>query len=311
MISIRRYQPEDRQSWDEFIRNSKNGVFFFLRDYMEYHSDRFEDFSLIFHKNNKIVAVLPGNIDGETLYSHEGLTFGGIITNRKIKTPIMIDLFNVLKDYLRDHDVKNIYYKAIPHIYHNYPSEEDLYALYYNNAKLVRRDVSSAINLNGKFKFDRGKKRNIKSCQKAGLEVKKSDNFQEFMIFKQKSLKEKYGVNPVHTGDEMQLLADRFPENIKLFNVEKYGEFYAGVIVYETKNVAHAQYLTATDKGLKIAAPSLLIDYLTRDYYHDKKYFDFGISTEENGSYLNEGLIESKERFGASAIVHDFYELYI
>lgn len=35
----------------------------FNRDFMEYHADRFEDFSLIFkNEKGKIVALLPGNI---------------------------------------------------------------------------------------------------------------------------------------------------------------------------------------------------------------------------------------------------------
>jgi hypothetical protein len=311
MISIRKYQPEDRHVWDEFIRNSKNGVFFHLRDYMEYHSDRFEDFSLIFHENNKIIAVMPGNIDDDILYSHGGLTFGGIISNKKMKTIGMLGIFDSLKEYLTKHGIKKVYYKAIPPIYHDTPAEEDLYALSYNNAKLVRRDVSSAIYLKSKLNISKNKLRNAKNCKKAGIELKKSNDYVTYMNFKEESLKKKYGVTPVHSGDEMQLLAERFPENIKLFNAEKDGEFYAGIIIYESKNVAHAQYMASTDEGLKIGAPNFVFDYLIRDYYQNKKYFDFGISTEKNGRYLNEGLIESKERFGARAIVHDFYELYI
>ena len=311
MISIKRYEEKDKLQWDNFIKNSKNGVFFFLRDYMEYHSDRFTDFSLIFYSENKIVAVMPGNIKDEIMYSHGGLTFGGIISNKKMKTIVMLGIFDSLKEYLKNEGIKKIYYKAIPPIYHDTPAEEDLYALNYNNAKLVRRDVSSAIYLESKPKISRGKKRNAKNCRKAGIVVKKSNDYIKYMNFKEKSLIKKYGVAPVHSGEEMQLLADRFPENIKLFNAEKEGEFYAGVIMYESKNVAHAQYQTSTDEGLKIGASSLVLDFLIREYYPNKKYFDFGISTEKNGRYLNEGLIDSKERFGASAIVHDFYELEI
>lgn len=311
MISIEKYHPEDKQIWDDFVNNSKNGLFLFLRDYMDYHADRFEDFSLIFQMNGNIIAIMPGNIDGDTLYSHAGLTFGGILVDRKLKTVIMLKLFDAMKKYLKEQGIKNLYYKAIPHIYPDLPSEEDLYALHFNNAKLVRRDVSSAIYLNGKMHMSRGQKRNSKKCLKAGMEVKRSYDFREYMTFKKKSLNEKYGLNPAHTGDEMQLLADRFPENIKLYNAQKDDEFYAGIIIYESNNVAHGQYLTATDLGLKMGATNLIVDYLINKYHSDKKYFDMGISTENNGRYLNEGLIDSKERYGARAIVHDFYDLKI
>jgi len=311
MISVEKYHPDDKQMWDNFVKNSKNGIFLFLRDYMDYHSDRFKDFSIIFRRNGNIIAMMPGNIDGNTLYSHAGLTFGGIVTNMKFKTGLMLKIFDVMKEYLKEQGIDNLYYKAIPHIYHDLPSEEDLYALHYNNAKLVRRDVSSAIYLNGKLNMSRGQRRNVKKCQKAGIEVKRSYDFKKYMTFKENSLKKKYGLNPVHTGDEMQLLADRFPENIKLFNAQKEDEFYAGIIVYESNNVAHGQYLTATNSGLKMGASNLIINHLINKYYPDKKYFDLGISTENNGRYLNEGLIDSKERYGACAIVYDFYNLDI
>jgi hypothetical protein len=311
MISIDRYHPDNKQTWDNFIQKSKNGLFLFLRDYMDYHSDRFQDFSLMFQIDRKVIAMMPANIDGDSLYSHEGLTFGGMITDKKLKTKAMLKIFDAMKEYLKEQGINNLYYKAIPHIYPDLPSEEDLYALYYNNAELVRRDVSSTVYLNGKLNISRGQKRNSKNCEKAGIEVKRSYDFKQYMDFKKKSLNEKYGLNPVHTGDEMQLLADKFPENIKLFNAQKDDEFYAGTIIYESNNVAHGQYLTASDSGLKIGASSMLIHNLINKYASDKKYFDLGISTEDNGRYLNEGLIDLKERFGARAIVHDFYKLNI
>lgn len=311
MITVKMYESKDKQTWDEFVRSSKNGVFFFMRDYMEYHSDRFEDLSLIFRKNGKLIAIMPANIQKETLQTHAGLTFGGILTNKKIKTAVMLDIFRALKDYLRNLGFKKISYKAIPHIYHDDPAEEDLYTLTMNNAELVRRDVSSAINLQNGVNFSKGRKRNIKTCKEMGITVKRSYNFKEYMSLKKVALNDKYGKDPVHSGEEMQLLADMFPENIKLFTAEheEDSEVYAGVVMYESKNVAHAQYLAATNEGVKIGASNLIFDFLIRDYYKDKKYFDFGISTEDNGNYLNEGLIDFKERFGASAVVHDFYEV--
>jgi len=43
----------------------------------------------------------------------------------------------------------------------------------------------------------------------------------------------------------------------------------------------------------------------------DYEWFDFGTSTEKNGSYLNTGLIKSKEEFGLSAICYDTYKLVL
>jgi Acetyltransferase (GNAT) domain len=311
MITVKKYEAEDKNRWDNFIELSKNGVFIFNRDYMEYHSDRFEDHSLMFFKNRKLVAVMPANMKKNSLNSHDGLTFGGIISNRKMTMTLMLEIFSQLKAYLKRESITKVLYKSIPHIYHSLPAEEDLYALKINRAKLIRRDISSTIYMGERIPYSRNKKRNLKNMKKTELKIVKSDKFENFMIIEEKRLAEKYGVKPTHTGEEITLLASRFPNNIKLFTVEKDEEMYGGVIIFESKNVAHAQYQAATDDGLKLGGTDLIFDFLINDYYKDKRYFDFGISTEKNGLYLNEGLISYKEQFGARAVVQDFYEFEI
>jgi len=86
-IKIIKYENKYKSLWDEFITNSKNGTFLFCRDYMEYHSDRFTDFSIMFFKGNSLIAVMPANIKDDILFSHSGLTFGGIISDQKRKLP--------------------------------------------------------------------------------------------------------------------------------------------------------------------------------------------------------------------------------
>lgn len=304
-----RYEPKYKLQWDEFIAKSKNGVFLFYRDYMEYHSDRFADNSIMFFDSNSLVAVMPANTRDNVLFSHGGLTFGGIISDQRMKTSLMLNMFDVLKQYLKTQGIIKIVYKAIPHTYHSVPAEEDLYALFLHNAKLARRDVSSTISLKEKMAFSKGRKWCIKKSKEQGLEIGRSHDFNAFMGIEEDLLRKKYGVKPTHTADEMQLLASRFPENIKLFTAHKDDEMVAGVIIYESKNVAHTQYIAATDEGKEVYAVDLILDFLINDYYASKKYFDFGISTENNGRYLNEGLIGHKEGFGARATVYDFYEV--
>ena len=85
----------------------------------------------------------------------------------------------------------------------------------------------------------------------------------------------------------------------------------AGVIVYESENVAHMQYIAANDDGKKLLSTDFIFDFLINEYYKNKKYFDFGISTEKEGRFLNIGLITFKEEFGARAVVYDTYELEV
>lgn len=277
---------------------------------MEYHSDRFTDFSLIFmDTQDQLVALLPANVQGATLMSHEGLTFGGVISGVRMKATLMLEIFGTLRDYLRTEGLNRIVYKAVPHIYHRLPTDEDLYALYRYGAKLVGREVSSAIYLADKLPFNKGRRWAIKQGQKAALEVGRSYDFNTFMAIEEQVLNTKYRVKPVHSADELQLLADRFPENIKLFTAHKGERMLAGVIVYESYRVAHAQYISASEEGKSLGALDVILDFLINNYYANKTYFDFGISTEKEGTYLNEGLIGNKESFGARAVVHDCYEI--
>ena len=78
-ISVKRYSPDYERMWNEFVIASKTGVFFFHRNYMDYHSHRFKDHSLLFFYKNQLLSMLPANSSGDTLYSHQGLTFGGMI----------------------------------------------------------------------------------------------------------------------------------------------------------------------------------------------------------------------------------------
>ena len=130
------------------------------------------------------------------------------------------------------------------------------------------------------------------------------------MTIVEDNLRRKYSVNPTHTAEEIQLLASRFPENIKLFSACTYknNNVVAGVIVYESKNVAHMQYIAASDEGKKLYSTDFIFNFLINEYYRNKKYFDFGISTEKEGRFLNIGLITFKEEFGARGVVYDTYE---
>lgn len=311
MVNVFNYAAGHKPAWDDFVARSKNGVFLFRRDYMEYHADRFADSSLMFEdEDGRLVALLPASVEGAVVTSHAGLTFGGVVTDSTMKAALMLELFDALEEYLKQHGVKKLIYKAVPHIYHRLPAEEDLYALFRKGARLSRRDVSATILASERLPFSKGRRWSIKQARKHSLEVVRSHDFETFMGIEEQLLGEKYGATPVHRADELALLAGRFPDNVKLFAAHAAGgAMLAGVVIYESAQVAHAQYIGAGAEGKKIGALDLILDHLINDYYSDKKYFDFGISTEDAGRRLNAGLIENKQSYGARAVVHDFYEL--
>lgn len=309
MIEVERYSAGAREEWDRFVAEARNGVFLFRRGYVEYHADRFADHSLLFRAEGRLVAVLPASERDGVLASHGGLTFGGVVSGRRMTTPLMLEVFEALRAYLRERGVARLLYKAVPHIYHDVPAEEDLYALFVAGARLVRRDVSSTLAMGDRLPVSKGRKSSLGVARRHGTTVGRSHDFHGFMRLEAEHLAKRYGVAPVHTGDEMALLAGRFPDAIKLFAAHQEGEMTAGVLVYESRQVAHAQYIAASERGKAACALDLVLHHLLAEEFADKRYFDFGISTEQAGRYLNAGLVGYKESYGARATTYDHYEL--
>ena len=59
-----------------------------------------------------------------------------------MKTPLMLEIFEHFFNYLKNKNITKLIYKVIPDIYHKIPAEEDLYALFINNAKTIKKEPS-------------------------------------------------------------------------------------------------------------------------------------------------------------------------
>ncbi|CAN7434639.1 GNAT family N-acetyltransferase [Paraburkholderia hospita] len=311
-MRVTRYTPSDQAQWDAFLGASKNGTFLLRRGYMDYHSDRFVDHSVLFHNDKgQLIAVMPANERDGVLQSHGGLTYGGVICDDSMTTPAMLAVFDALLDHLQGSGLRRLMYKTIPHIYHRYPAEEDRYALFRANARLYRRDVLSVIHTDARLPFQKRRARKIAQAQKLGLLVEISQDFAAFWSILEANLLAVHGVKPVHSLEEITLLRGRFPEDIRLHVCKENGVVVAGVVVFNSERVAHVQYISASERGRDIGALDLLFATLIERDYASQAFFDFGISNENEGRELNVGLIEQKEGFGARAVTHDYYEIEI
>ena len=309
-IRVQPYVPQHKQIWDEMIAHSRNGVFLFFRDYMEYHSDRFQDASLLFFDDHGLLAVLPANRTGDQVVSHGGLTFGGVISRHNLGASAMLELFDVLLERLRGQGVNTLLYKPVPHIYHRMPAEEDLYALFRCGARLVRRDLSSTLDMACRPPMQHGRQSQLKRGQNI-FAVRESCDYGVFMDLVSSGLTAKYHVAPTHTKQEMELLARRFPQHIHLFGAYHGEQLSAGVLIYENPNVAHVQYIAGTDDAKREGALECIFSDLLENQYASIRYFDWGTSTEQAGHYLNAGLVQNKESYGGRGVVYDLYELNV
>lgn len=308
--TIKRYQEKDYTHWNAFINQAKNATFLFHRDFMDYHKDRFEDFSLMVYKNEKLVAVLPANKAGECVYSHQGLTYGGLVYADKFKLAAVIQIFKTLLMYLNENKISKIQIKTLPSIYHSKPAEELNYVLFLAGAQLIRRDTLAVIDLSKPFQFSKIRKRGIQKGIKNELIIKEESCFEFFwnqiLI---PNLESKHDAEPVHSIAEMQFLKSHFENNIRQFNVYYNDKIIAGTTIFESENVVHCQYISKFEQQENLGSLDFLYNHLIKNVFASKRYFDFGMSNDLDGKKLNKGLSYWKESFGARTIAHDFYEV--
>lgn len=308
-MEIRRYRREDKELWNSFVNKARNATFLFDRNYMDYHADRFDDNSFMFYHKGKLKAVLPANVAGDTLYSHQGLTYGGLLLDKKATVEDVLECFDSLNSWLRENGISKVVYKALPWIYQQYPSEEDLYALTWKcKAQLISRNIASTIVIDNKLKFAESRKSGIRKALSLNIEVGESNDVDGFWHVLEDNLGNRYNAKPVHTANEMKLLMSRFPNNIRLYVAKMNGEIVGGTLIYVTPQVVHTQYISASVEGKKHGALDLLFDYIINKVYANCRYFDFGKSTEQGGAYLNEPLIFQKEGFGGRGVCYDWYQ---
>lgn len=308
-MEIRRYRREDKELWNSFVSKARNATFLFDRNYMDYHADRFDDNSFMFYHKGKLKAVLPANVAGDTLYSHQGLTYGGLLLDKKATVEDVLECFDSLNSWLRENGISKVVYKALPWIYQQYPSEEDLYALTWKcKAQLISRNIASTIVIDNKLKFAESRKSGIRKALSLNIEVGESNDVDGFWHVLEDNIGNRYNAKPVHTASEMKLLMSRFPNSIKLYVAKMNGEIVGGTLIYVTPQVVHTQYISASVEGKKHGALDLLFDYIINKVYANCRYFDFGKSTEQGGAYLNEPLIFQKEGFGGRGVCYDWYQ---
>ena len=307
MIKLRPYHASDAAAWDAVVGRSRNGNFLHRRGYMDYHADRFTDRSLIVERGSEIVAVFPASVRDTVVTSHGGLTYAGLITTHDLRADNTLAVFELMGEHYRQAGISQVIYKPVPHVFHAYPAEEDLYALQRVGARLLRRDISSVVPLRERVSFSDARRRAVRRAAAAGVQVRRGHDLANYHALLGEVLRRHEAV-PTHSLAELQLLQSRFPGQIILHEARQGDTLLAGVLVYDFGRTVHSQYIAASEEGRIIDALSLLLGELVSETYADRTYFSFGISTEQQGSVLNSGLIAQKESFGARAVVHDFYE---
>lgn len=311
--SIRRYVSEDQELWDRLVAESRQGTMLHMRGYMDYHADRFKDCSLIASRKGKPTAILPANIDREgILRSHGGLTYGGWLTPiSHFDGTDMLELFKAWTEWCRKQGIPEVIYKAVPHIYHRIPAEEDLYALFRFGAKIETINLSTVIDMREIPNFNTLQKRHLKKASTLNPWICETSDTSEFLPIIEKCLKERHNAAPVHTDPEFKLLKERFQQAIRLFLAGTGSYPEAAVCIYDTNSVAHCQYIATSESGRQNGVLTYLFHQLIHNVFANHRYFDFGTSNEDAGWILNSGLIHQKTGLGGRGIAYPIFRLKI
>lgn len=315
-MKILPYSEVDAAEWDNFLETSFNGTFLHSRRFLSYHGSRFEDASLrILDTRNRLVGILPAaaNPTNPTeVISHPGITYGGLIHGDRLHGTNLLNSFERILETYRGQGFQSFLYKAIPKVYQVVPSEDDLYALFRLGGDRVRCDLSAAVDLERcGTHFSQSLRKALKKAQKHGIRIEQDfSNLEAFWEILSEKLFRRHSVAPVHTVAEMRELARRFPDNIALVTAFFETEVVAGTVLFKTRLSVHAQYGVCNDRGGETGALEFAIEKCILDARNgQKRYFDFGISNEQEGTVLNEGLHQFKTKFGAGGVVHEFYRI--
>lgn len=307
MIKVTSYSSDQKATWDQFVKEGDNSVFVYERDFMEYHRDRFTDSSLMVYEEGELIAVFPANIKDATVYSHQGLTYGGLVMKERRLVKKMIACFHAVISFLKEKNVKTIVYKPVPDYFCRTVNDTEHFILNLLEAKVLKVDTGFMIDYRDELKFQERRRRSAKKGEKHKTTVAIQDEFGGFwndiLI---PNLRDKFGSAPVHSLEEIELLHQRFPEKIKQANAFIDETLVAGATLFDFGRTIHCQYISSNDFGRDSGAIDLLFDHLIKMYAPEKKYFSFG-TANNHGNDINIGLSEWKEGWGSKIRAHFHY----
>lgn len=326
MFRIESYKKEYEHLWDDFVLNkSINGTFLQSRNFLNYHPEgRFQDCSLlIFNQKNNLAAVVPAcrdSNDAACFFSHKGSTYGGILIDKKhYNGDMLLEMIEDIEAYLRVVQFRSLYLKLTPDILCTESPSLLEYLLYYKNYRqyselntyidLVNYDDHIVSN------FSQGKRTHITNCLKEELicrTIVLAKEIKELHTILTENLK-KYNVKPVHDFNELIELKQKYiPDNIAFFGGYSKDELIAGAAVFyfQKTKALHTQYLCAKEEFAKLSPMSFMYySMILEAKKMNYKKVSWGVSTENLGRVLNQGLLKNKESYGSTySINKTFYK---
>jgi len=317
-LEIANLKTFDVDRVDCFILDEKtNGEFINTIKYLSYHPNgKFIDRSIVVYDgdSNDIRAVMPCVETGDRIVSHPGTTFAGIIVDyRNCSLFDFAEYLEAIEGYLKEKGYRFLELRVTPNVFFRSPREDFLFYFLKNGYTIAGINSSNVIPL---IPLKDEAKRLLNYKSKRRNHIKKSLKEGRFQLVRSElqakdwehltsNLKEKYGVNPTHSCDEMLNLMRLFPENIEMYKaIEKdTGVCGAFSVVYKFKNVYHTQYLDLSyDYASQYPHLFLIHNLIAIASEQNFDYLSFGSFTENWGEFVNKGLYNYKNEYGGGAV---------
>lgn len=318
-LTVRTFTETDTPAWEAFVASANNGTIFHERKFLGYHpGDRFNDHSLLVDKGGKLRAIFPAveiNSDGvKSLVSHQGSSYGGIVVQEDLSFQDSYDFVQAITEYARKTGFQRIQMTLPPAIYQYRVSNYLDFSLIKHGFSYKKRDVSSMLTIEESpeknlQRFRSTHRTAVRKAVKQGVTIRESEDWSDFYDILKENLNIRHNVQPTHTLDELLILRDLYPEQIKLFGAYHEDKLVAGVVNFSVnKDVVLAFYISHNEKYQNLRAVNLLFyEFITWCHNNSYRYLDFGIFTVNMEP--NFGLGRFKENFGASGVFRDTFEL--
>jgi hypothetical protein len=312
-LEVRPYSVRDAEAWDQFCEGCVNATLLHTRKFLSYHGDRFDDASVTIHHDGDLVGLFPAALIpgvAGVVASHPGATYGGLVHQGWLLGSRMIDAAEALVAFYETAGRRRLVYKPLPYPYAQVPSQDDLYALFRLGALRVRCDLSSTIDLAAQRPLSTRRRRSGKKAAQVATVEGGARLLETLWDVLRGNLARVHGASPVHSLEEIRLLLSRFPERIVVRCARIRGQIEAGVVLFNSAQVWHAQYIAASETGYAHSALDLVFDVVVDEARKaGARYFDFGTSNEAAGTVLNDGLYRFKSEFGGGGVAYEHYEL--
>lgn len=315
------YGPEHQSTWDAFVHNAANGTLFHTRAFLSYHpADRFVDASMLIMDGEHIRAVLPAAEISENgkkfLVAHPGASYGGMVFADDVGVKECSEILSCAASVAKEKGMHGIRFLRLPPTsIRRAFSEHQEYWMHQQGWTMTRCEMDGSINLCGVksdelFSHYTGKCRNmIRQAERAKIDVRVSDDFAGFWTILENTLK-RHDAKPTHSLEEILRLVSACPGQVRLFGALEAATLIGGIVVITLHTGALYTLYMAQDYQHQSKHPvhALLSAVLQTAIHEDRSIVHLGVSTEDGGKVINEGLFFFKESFGCRPVRRESWE---